>query len=87
MGNKNMESVLFSTYHFDPKKILCNYLGHPLQDMVEVVDKDLTFNLELLIDLYWKYHYPSDTSLVYESDDLSSLFFVSDDLSSLLFCE
>lgn len=79
MGNKNMESVLFSTYHFDPKKILCNYLGHPLQDMEEVVNKDLTFDLELLIDLYWKYHYPSDTRLwCMRVMILAAFFFVSD---------
>ena len=49
-------------------------MSHPLQDMEEVVDKDFTFDLELLIDLYWKYHYHGSMRVVI----LAAFFFVSD---------
>uniref|UniRef100_A0A7N2MMY2 Aminotransferase-like plant mobile domain-containing protein n=1 Tax=Quercus lobata TaxID=97700 RepID=A0A7N2MMY2_QUELO len=79
MGNKNMESVLFSAYHFDPIKILCNYLDYPLKDMNEVIDKDLSFDLELLIDLYWRDNCPSDTRFwSMRVMILAAFFFVSD---------
>ena len=69
------------------KKILCKYLSHPLQDMEEVVDKDFIFDLELLIVLYWKYHYLSDTCLGSMRVVILTAFFFVSDLAPMILAE
>lgn len=52
IGNKNLKRILFLGSYWPPVTILYYYLEVGYERMEEVMDADLKFGLELLIDLY-----------------------------------